>query len=280
MVLTGLMISPRQAPASEADLEQARALFSRAVELGRHDDWDGACREYRQSLKLERSALTLYSLGAAQREAGRPEQALRTLRAFLAEPASTPNVERFRRAAERAVIELTAQVARVAVSVAPAHASVFLDGTPCGPSPEPCITAAGRHRVRVEARGYTGDSRELTVDAGETAQLDLRLEPEQAPAGAIALAISGGVATAVGAALSVVGYVSAARTDSPEPGTVALSISGNAMMAGGIAATAVGVTLWTGASGPPASDEATRPPLTLSLVTGPAGAWATLGGSF
>src|SRR6185437_3696897 len=77
---------PRAALAD--DVDAARQAFLEARALGSQGRWAEAAERYGASLRLHRSALTLYSLGLAQKESGKLVEARESFTAFLAEPST------------------------------------------------------------------------------------------------------------------------------------------------------------------------------------------------
>src|SRR5262245_2140059 len=100
-IAMALSVAPRAhaepaPPAPTADeLNRARDLFLEGAKLSEAGKWEEARVKFEQSLAIKRAPLTLYNLGIAQAETGRPAAALESLRGFLAmpeEPATQPYV--------------------------------------------------------------------------------------------------------------------------------------------------------------------------------------------
>src|SRR5690606_8075207 len=71
---------------------------------------------YRRSLEMKYAPETLYSLGVAQKQTGAFVEALDTFERFLDEPADEA-LEPFRRAARRALEELSSEVGQISIRI-------------------------------------------------------------------------------------------------------------------------------------------------------------------
>jgi hypothetical protein len=116
------------APAARADddksLEAARALFVEASRFAEQGRWTEARVSFKASLRLRRSAMTLYSLGVVDRELGLSTEALENFRAFLGEPSSAAT-RRYEEPARQAIAEIEQRAdERVAPAPAPAARAV------------------------------------------------------------------------------------------------------------------------------------------------------------
>lgn len=80
-----------------------------------------------------------------------------------------------------AAFGVTEQQAKGKVQVVPKHAYVYLDGTPLGDGSRDFFTAPGTHRIAVYAYGYTGEAREVTLEAGKNPTQQFTLQPSGAP---------------------------------------------------------------------------------------------------
>src|SRR5689334_6994430 len=94
---------------SAADVAAARDLFMEGSRLADKDLWADARDRFERSLALKRTALTLYSLGVAQRNTGKLVEALESFRAFLAE-ASTPATKPYEAPARSALDALSTRI--------------------------------------------------------------------------------------------------------------------------------------------------------------------------
>lgn len=255
LLLTASVLLALPASAEESRIARARQLFEDGAALSQAEKWREAAEKYRASLALKRHPMTLYALGVAQRESDQPLAALKSFRAFLAEPSTDADNKTFRRAAGAAVDELVSEVGRVIVRAEPANASVRIDGSVCGEAP--CFVTAGSHTITVSSPGHDDATKTLTVRAGSTVDVDMSLTPSGAPALPIALMSIGGGALIGGVVLTALGVNASMDTRDPSAGTVAEIAVGNALMAMGLAGVAAG---WTWLALSPDSEEVALSP--------------------
>jgi hypothetical protein len=169
---------------SPAELEEARQLFVEGWKLALRGSWAEARDRYERSLGLKRAAITLYSLGVAQRSTGQLVEALGSFRAFVAEP-SAPGTASYEQPARQAIEELQREVGRLRIALAPAQAKVAveLDGKRASPGADALLVNPGPHRVRASAPGAGEATVDLVVAPGATQEVGLRLAlPARPPA--------------------------------------------------------------------------------------------------
>ncbi len=298
-VLALALAGPRAAGAEDAaDLRAARAAFQEGSMLAGQKRWREACDRYALSLKLHPAALTLYSLGVAQREAGRLVAARASFESFLAEPVS-PKTTAYTEPARSAITELGDRAASLAVVLAPAPAAigaeVTLDGValPAGTFTQRRLVDPGTHEVVARAPGRIEARSRVTLPEGGSVTLTLTLLPSSDAAGVVstptaeppkrpgsrgapwptalpfALLGVGGAAIVGGAALGLVGLAEA-RNASSERGPAAndarmKGLAGDVLAASGVAMAGVGlVLLLVQRSAPPAG-------LARTWIAGPGG---------
>lgn len=250
-LLAAAVLTTAPVGASDGD---ARRLFAQAVEASERGDWETATAKYEASLAEKRAPITLYSLGVALREAGRPVEAWHRFRAFLAEPFDGPEAAVYRRAAVEALDEMTHEVGRVVVVAEPASARVTIDGEACAADSEPCVVTPGRHRVVATAEGYDAVEREVTVEAGRTEAVSLILSEASTPIWPIALVGGGAAVFGVGVGLAVAGM----KGSDTDP-RVGLSVAGDVLIGTGLGAAAVGAVFLVVAPSMDAGDVALAP---------------------
>src|SRR3954471_21248715 len=87
LAMAAMILVASRAPAEPTDdVNRARDLFVEGAKLSEAGKWEAARERFEQSLKLKRSALTLYNLGIAQQETGHVVDAVESYRGFLAMP--------------------------------------------------------------------------------------------------------------------------------------------------------------------------------------------------
>jgi hypothetical protein len=258
-----------------ADVDAARELFREASKLTQEGRWEEARERYLRSLSLKRAAITLYSLGIAQRKTGHLADALEDFHAFLAEP-SVPATAGYEQPARDAIAELDQQIARIAIHVEPrgaADLAVTVDGQLVPPAALaiPRLVDPGGHTVAATARGYGPAKAEVTAAPGSSVSVDLVLPPAPAtpppkappvkpaantpgageapppPSRALPIALMAGGAAVLGAGVAVgllgVKQASGAPTrDGPEAdGARAKALAGDILGGAGIAGAAAGI---------------------------------------
>ncbi len=173
------------APEPEADREaQARALFERGLEYSRQERWGEALEYFRRSRARLDRASSAFNMAVAQLRLGRPSGALRSLDDYLRLADPTDEREARRREEARRLLELAlASIARVELTLDPAHAQLELDGIPhAGEGARRELTLdPGPHRLEASADGYHRGVLELSVLDGERSSQRLALEPIPAP---------------------------------------------------------------------------------------------------
>ena len=186
LVLSSWLLAAPARGQSAADVAAARDLFVEGSQLAEKDLWGDARDRFERSLALKRSALTLYSLGVAQRNTGKLVEAIESLRAFLAEP-STPATKPYEAPAREAVAALSKRIARIDVRVEPAEArgaTVKLDGARI---PNDALSQAravnpGKRVLTATAAGFRPARVEVVLFEGEHASVRLVLDrPPGAP---------------------------------------------------------------------------------------------------
>lgn len=177
---TGLLGAATARAQTAADVTAARDLFIEGSRLAERDLWADARDRFERSLALKRAALTLYSLGVAQRNTGRLVEALESFRAFLVEP-STPATRPFEGPARDAVGALSTRIARLDIRIEPAQAraaTVRLDGVriPAEALGQARAVNPGRRVLLASATGFLPARVEVLLVEGEHASVKLVLE--------------------------------------------------------------------------------------------------------
>jgi hypothetical protein len=259
---------------SAADVDAARELFREGSRLALEGRWQEAQDRYARSLVLKRAAITLYSLGVAQRSTGQLAEALESFRAFLVEPA-TPTTAPYEPLARDAVAELERRVARIALSVDPPGApglAITIDGAPVPAAAldVPRLVSPGLHTIVATARGYAPARASVTSTEGTAQEVKLALAPasdEATPAGVpaaqpslaaparerpsraapIVLLSVGGAAVVAGVSVGLTGVAqasSAPTRNGPEAKAAkAKALAGDVVTGVGVAAAAAGLVV-------------------------------------
>jgi len=222
---------------SAADVTAARDLFIEGSELAEQGRWSEARERYERSLALKRAAITLYSLGVAQKSTGRLVEALESFRAFLAE-ASSPATSHYEAAARAAVAELEKRIARLDVTIEPAvpGVTVHIDGAavPAAALGRARVVDPGAHVVAAVAAGWREARAEVKLAEGERASVKLVLE--RVPASVLGGAARGNGSAGAGASPALLDGASGRALP------VVLIAGGGALLGAGIGLGLAGVS--------------------------------------
>lgn len=266
LLASSFTLSSRAARAeSQTDVEQARRFFMEGTKLAQQGSWAEARESFERSLTHKRAAITLYSLGVAQRASGALVQARESFRAFLAEPSGAATVS-YERPAKDAIEELEREVGRLRIVLAPPsprRLTVEVDGVPQSRDAlaAPLLVNPGLHRVRAAARAWGELTIDVVVASGATERVRLRLvgptpfeassaEPDEEPprvsrAVPFTLLGVGAVTLATGVVLGVAGMSQAGAASPTDSATLdtarTKAVVGDVVGGVGIAAMAVGV---------------------------------------
>jgi hypothetical protein len=156
--------------------ENAKAHFTRALELAEKHAYGEALVEFQRAQELSPNLETLYNIGQAYLELGKAVDAVDTLTRYLAE--GHEQISPARRSMIEAMIkEQAALIGEVVLSVEPAGAQVLVDGRDVGTSPlsAPVRVGIGEHRVVASMQGYGTVDRSIRVGGGERRELALAL---------------------------------------------------------------------------------------------------------
>jgi hypothetical protein len=154
---------------------QAQALLSAGAALYEAGDYAGALDRFTAAYAQYPSPKLWLNIGQAQRDLGRPLQALEAFERFVAEAGNARPEDLVE--AHRAVAELQAQLGRVVVDCKPSGADVIVDGRAIGRMPlaRPLWVTPGAHEVTVKRRNYFPATFTVEVTPGEARRLSFRL---------------------------------------------------------------------------------------------------------
>lgn len=197
-LLAGSLLSSRaHAQSSEYDGYITQAL--QAYENGRFAEARGL---FRRAHELDPTARTFRTIGMCSFNLGDYVDAVQNLEAATADPRKPLTADQQKDVAQ--LIERANQkVGRFRLKLEPETASVTVDGAaPVLIGKRELVLEPGRHRIAASASGYQNAERELAVEPGDRATLDLRLAPGGSEAGAPAVPPAAAESTAASAALT------------------------------------------------------------------------------
>lgn len=175
--LVGALLAAPAAGAQTDATAEARARFERGIALFDAGDARGALAEFQRAYDLSGRPSLLFNLAATHQSLHEYPEAIDALRRFLTSDAHTH--ARQRRAAERALRELEALVARLRVERDPPDATVTLDGRPL--AGDEALVGPGAHTFDATAPGRVALHVAVTVASGDTRAVRLALVAEAVP---------------------------------------------------------------------------------------------------
>ncbi|MCA9645215.1 MAG: PEGA domain-containing protein [Polyangiaceae bacterium] len=159
--------------------EEAKAHFERGAEAYKEARYEEAIDGFSKAYAEDPKPILLYNIAQAYERLGDTSNALRAYRDFLREGPSDD---------DRAVIETRIRnlekrlqargLQQLSVFAQPVGAAVFVDGTAVGNSPWTGELPPGRHRIRVEQKGYASYERELLLGPDRAQDMDVTLQAE------------------------------------------------------------------------------------------------------
>ncbi len=173
------------AAAQDGSTDEARTLFLEGAKLAKAKRWEEARDHYQRSLDKRRAAITLYSLGVAQKECGRFAAAIESFTAFLREP-SGPKTAPYEAPARAAITELEAKVGHVILEIVPPDAEglvITIDNVKItfdAPSAKRPLDP-GSHEVLAVATNRKEARALVAVTKGSAATVRLQLDPKPLP---------------------------------------------------------------------------------------------------
>jgi hypothetical protein len=170
-------VAPPTTSAPSPDVKaEARERFDRGLHLFEKGENAGALAEFKRAYQLIPNPVVLYNVGLVYAATGRPVDAVDTLTQFLADPGTATAEEKTHAAGVR-----DDQAKRIAqlVVLTDHPAKVEVDGVEVGHTPlsVPLRVASGSHVVAIEAAGFLGSRREVTLAGQLTETIAMSMEP-------------------------------------------------------------------------------------------------------
>jgi tetratricopeptide (TPR) repeat protein len=166
---------PRAAAESAANKNQAQALLREGTRLYRKGQYQEALDRFTGAYALYPSPKLHFNIAQANRELGRPVEALAAFERFLADPAGSPRPVTDE--ARHSAADLRAQLGQVQVTGDAADAEVLLDGAAVGRTPlrQPIWCTPGKHLLSLTREGFVPFEESVTVAAGASATVSASL---------------------------------------------------------------------------------------------------------
>jgi len=169
------------APAARADDSQPKAraqvLLSEGTAAYGRGDYAAALDKFTAAYKIFPSPKLWFNIGQANRDLGRPVEAVAAFDRFLDNAGDAPPETLAE--ARRSAAELKTKLGRIEVTCATDGAEITVDGKQVGSAPlgQMIWTTPGRHQVAVQAQGFSPAIEDVVVTAGMAVGVSIALRP-------------------------------------------------------------------------------------------------------
>jgi len=179
-IATPALAAPAQPspPANNGEAKaRAQVLLNEGTTAYGHGDYATALEKFTAAYRIFPSPKLWFNIGQANRDLGRPVEAVAAFDRFLREASDAPTETVSE--ARRSAAELKARLGQIKVTCPTDGADVTVDGKQIGSTPlgEMVWTTPGRHQVAVQRAGFSPAIEDVVVDAGKTAALRVDLRP-------------------------------------------------------------------------------------------------------
>jgi hypothetical protein len=155
---------------------EAKEAYSSAELLMNNGDFSGAVSKYQQAYDLSKDARLLFDMAVAEKSLHAYARMEKHLEQYLREAGSTATAED-KAAVDTALGAIKNLVGSVTLDVAPAGATVSIDGQAAGKAPldGPLMLDLGTHTLLVEADDFEPSTQTFEVQGGATRSLHISL---------------------------------------------------------------------------------------------------------
>jgi hypothetical protein len=178
-----LALLAQAAPAAPAqDKAKAKALLGEGTSLYDKGDYTGALEKFHAAYAAYASAKIWFNIGQANRDLGRPVDALEAFEKFLTGvPDAAPEDKAD---AQASVAEIQSRLGQLKIVCETPGSEISVDGKAVGPAPlaKPVWVAPGTHQVLAMKQGAAPVVESAEVSAGGTTTVVLRGAQPPAPA--------------------------------------------------------------------------------------------------
>jgi len=156
---------------------RAQALLSEGTAAYGRGDYAAALDKFTAAYKIFPSPKLWFNIGQANRDLGRPVDAVAAFDRFLREADDAP-AETLAEA-RRSAAELKTKLGQLKVTCATDGAEITVDGKQVGSTPlgEMVWTTPGRHQVAVQHEGFSPAIEDVAVVVGQATAVNLELRP-------------------------------------------------------------------------------------------------------
>jgi hypothetical protein len=168
-------------PARAADDSQAKGraqvLLSEGTAAYGRGDYATALDKFTAAYQIFPSPKLWFNIGQANRDLGRPVEAVAAFDRFLDDAGDAPPETLAE--ARRSAAELKTKLGQIEVACATDGAEVTVDGKPVGSTPlgQMIWTTPGRHQVAVQQPGFSPAIEDVVVAAGNVSAVSIDLRP-------------------------------------------------------------------------------------------------------
>jgi tetratricopeptide (TPR) repeat protein len=162
-------------PADAQAKARAQALLREGTTAYGHGDYAAALDKFTAAYAIFPSPKLWFNIGQANRDLGRPVEAVAAFDRFLREAEDAPPETLAE--ARRSSGELKTKLGQITVTCAIDGADVTVDGKPVGSTPlgELIWTTPGHHQLAVQHPGYSPAIEDVNVTAGDTTAVNVEL---------------------------------------------------------------------------------------------------------
>jgi tetratricopeptide (TPR) repeat protein len=156
---------------------RAQALLSEGTAAYGRGDYASALDKFTAAYKIFPSPKLWFNIGQANRDLGRPVEAVEAFDRFLTEAGDAPTETVTE--ARRSAAELKTKLGQIQITCMTDGAEITVDGKQVGSAPlgNMVWTTPGRHQVAAQQAGFSPAIEDIVAVAGETVAVDLDLRP-------------------------------------------------------------------------------------------------------
>jgi hypothetical protein len=166
------------APAADAPAKaRAQALLSEGTTAYGRGDYAAALEKFNEAYKIFPSPKLWFNIGQANRDLGRPVEAVAAFDRFLRDAGDAPPETLAE--ARRSAAELKTKLGQISIACAIDGAEITIDGKQVGSVPlgEMPWTTPGRHQIAVQHEGFSPAIEEAVVEIGQVSAVVIELRP-------------------------------------------------------------------------------------------------------
>jgi hypothetical protein len=170
---------------TKEQIAEARAHYSKGLELYRESDFDAALIEFQRAYDTAPAYKILYNIALVQRQLKDYAGAVRSFKRYLDDGGNRIDAKRITEV-EREIDKLQGRVAELKLTTNVEGAEVSVDDLEVGTTPlsDPLLVNAGKRKISVSKSGYNTATRVIKVAGGDSKELELELKKSSGGAAA------------------------------------------------------------------------------------------------